>query len=136
MHDNETTERHARVRFFWVGLGTDEVSQRRVWRYALGTAHSQLEAQKLVIANITRLGHGRAALPGHEDDPAAIYEFGTDSSIGNNAFQVYAIAQRKLHDECPWLVPMPIGSGMGVLYASGFEPTFDEMAQMRRNAGL
>lgn len=136
MNEHERdTERQPRVKFLWVGLGTDEIRKVRVWRYAVGEAHDQLAAQQLVLANLDRLGHGRGVAPGHESDPANVHEFGTLTSI-RNAVEVYAIAQRMLKDECPWLVPMPTGTGKGIIYASGFEPTFEEMAQMRRNAGI
>lgn len=132
MNDTQVTPR---VRWFWVGVAIDpESPERQVIRYACGSASSQLDAARLVDIGATVLLEGSVPVPVSDE-----FIFAECLEVGVlpqdvERVGVFRMAQAQLSDENPWIVP--VKHGKGLLYATGFEPDFEECAKIRVLAGL
>jgi hypothetical protein len=132
MHErDENTEIQLhRVRWCWIGRA---LSGKSTYRWASGVANSQAQAQRFVLQRVRDL-QAACVSPSEPDCfSAGLLDRGTHEFV-THTIDLFHHACRQLQDDCPWLIPMPTETG--VLYAVGFEPTFEEMAQMRKRAGL
>lgn len=130
MHASENTQITPRISWFWAGAGSVDPRTGHVWRWAKGYAHSQLEASRYVhcFNESLKICRQPDRLSGQSTTEQGSF------GICVTTLDIYHYACRELGDDCPWIVPTK--SGAGVLYAVGFEPSIEELREIRRLAGL
>jgi hypothetical protein len=119
-----------RVKWFWIGRST---IGGETYQWASGVANSQAQAQRYVLERVHDLKSACVSPTEPDCFSAGLLDRGTREFV-KHTIDMFQLACRELHDDCPWLIPMP--PELGVMYAVGFEPTFEEMALMRKRAGL